>query len=30
MKSKRAEFFDNAVVSGPDQKAFEEKVYAEA
>ncbi len=30
MKSKRAEFFDNAVVSGPDQKAFEEKIYAEA
>ena len=30
MKSKRAEFFDDAVVSGPDQKAFEEKIYAEA
>lgn len=30
MKSKRAEFFDNAIVSGPDQKAFEERVYAEA
>ena len=22
--------FDDAVVSGPDQKAFEEKIYAEA
>ena len=30
MKSERGAFFDNAVVSGPDQKAFEEKVYAEA
>ena len=30
MKSMRAEFFDDAVVSGPDQKAFEEKIYAEA
>lgn len=30
MKSARGAFFDNAVVSGPDQKAFEEAVYAEA
>lgn len=29
MKSKRAEFFDDAVVSGPGQKEFEERVYAE-
>ena len=27
---KAREFFDDAVVSGPDQKAFEEKIYAEA
>lgn len=30
MKSKRAEFFDTAIVSGSGQKEFEEKVYAEA
>lgn len=30
MKSRQAGFFDNAIVSGPDQKAFEERVYAEA
>ena len=30
MKSKRSEFFDEAVVSGPGQKEFEERVYAEA
>ena len=30
MKSKRAEWFDEAVLSGPGQKEFEEKVYAEA
>lgn len=30
MKSKRAEFFDNAIVSGEGQKEFEERVYVEA
>lgn len=30
MKSKRAEWFDEAVLSGPGQKEFEERVYAEA
>lgn len=29
MKSKRAEFFEDAVVTGPGQREFEEKVYAE-
>lgn len=30
MKSKHAEFFDEAVLSGPGQSEFEERVYAEA
>lgn len=30
MKSKRSEFFDEAVVSGPGQREFEERIYAEA
>ena len=29
MKSKRAEFFEDAIVSGPGQREFEEKIYAE-
>lgn len=29
MKSQRAEFFSEAIVSGPGQEEFEEKVYAE-
>lgn len=30
MKSQRAAFFDNAIVSGPGQKEFEERIYAES
>lgn len=30
MKSKRGEFFESAIVSGPDQRAYEEKIYAES
>ena len=29
MKSKRAEFFDDVILSGPGQAEFEEKVYGE-
>ena len=30
MKSERAAFFDEAIVSGPGQKEFEERIYAES
>ncbi len=30
MKSQRAAFFDDAIVSGPGQKEFEERIYAES
>ena len=30
MKSARGAFFDEAIVSGPGQKEFEEKIYAES